>query len=251
MASNSHPSKRPVDIAPNLADVAEAAELLKPDERMQLLARLWESLPARNRAAIVTYGIENVHRLVAETEQREQLEPPAEPPQLESIWPEVWAFFFDPAQTSGLYSAPRRFDLATIFVATAAYSIVFGVMSSLNHYGRLTYFGPVTQAAVGVFVTVIAAIQALYHNEANPRGVSIVAGAVTQTIIVSFLATMRWYYEPFLIVLVGYGMIGGAICGYLAGAVVGGVFLIADALRGKLVRRPNNESDDSRSNDAE
>jgi len=83
MASNSHPSKRPVDIAPNLADVAEAAELLKPDERMQLLARLWESLPARNRAAIVTYGIENVHRLVAEAEQREPLEPPAEPPQLE------------------------------------------------------------------------------------------------------------------------------------------------------------------------
>jgi hypothetical protein len=251
MDSNSQSSEPSVDATPALAAVTDAAESLRPDDRMRLIARLWESLPTRNRAAIVAYGIENVHRLADEAEQREQLLPPTKPPQLESIWPVVWAFLFDPAQTSGLYSAPRRFDLTTIFVVTAAYSIVFGVMSSLNHYGRMTYFGPVTQAGVGVFITVVAMVQALYHHQANPRGVSIVAGAVTQTAIVSFLAMMHWYYEPFLIVLVGYGMIGGAICGYLAGTVVGGVFLIADFLRGKLERPSTSRLGDNRPDDAE
>jgi hypothetical protein len=150
-----------------------------------------------------------------------------------SIGPTLWDRLFDPARTSELYSAPQRFDLATIFVVTAAYSILFGAMSAMNEY-----FGPITKAAVGVLVTVVAVAQAFYKDIANPRGVSVVTGAITQTVIMILLEIFapRLLLFPGFIVVILFGVLGGAFSGYLAGVLVGGVFLVADALRKRFTR---------------
>jgi len=54
-----------------------------------------------------------------------------------------------------------------------------------------------------------------------------------------------------LIVIIFYGIVSGAISGYLAGAIVGGVFLVADALRGKFANHSKRESDDPPTDSAE
>ena len=206
----------------------ELATSLPPDDRTVLIADLWDSLPQKNRSAIVRYTVENLPRL---SSQQKVL---GNPLPAEKIGPTIWDRLFDPASTSELYSAPRRFDLATIFVVTAAYSILFGAMSAFSDY-----FSPVFQAAVGILVTVVAVTQALYKDVANPRGVSIVTGAIAQTVIliVIGMAAPRYFLEPMLLVIMIGGPIGGAITGYLAGVLVGGVFLVADELRKWHARR--------------
>src|SRR3954465_6143274 len=96
----------------SLAEALELAEALQPDDRMRLIAELWQSLPPKNRAAIIAYGLENLH---ASDDQKPRVSPAASP---DPIWPELRRVLFDPANTSQLYSAPKRFDLATIFVIT-------------------------------------------------------------------------------------------------------------------------------------
>ena len=93
--------------------------------------------------------------------------------------------------------------------------------------------GPLTKVCVGLLVTVVAASQAFFHDKANPRGISVITGAVALSVI---LIALRMFvrdsvYGPLLIVVVFYGLIGGAIAGYLSGVLVGGVFLVADKLR--------------------
>ena len=207
---------------------------------MRLIARLWETLPPKNRAAILAFGLENIHIPTGDNTPKTS-EPPLEP-----IWPKVREVLFDPSKTSELYSAPRRFDLATIFVVTAAYSLLFGAMSALN------YYGPITQVAVGLLITVVAAAQAFYKDVANPRGVSIVAGSITLTVILAILgiSVPHFFLEPLFLVIVFYGLIGGAISGYLAGVLVGGVFLVADALR-KRYTPPGNPHENQASSDGE
>src|SRR5262245_54691206 len=98
-----------------LDDVLREAELLEPEERLQLIGKLWESLPPDHWAAPTP-------------DQRSELHLRAEAngdPAQKSVWDAVhWLV----TRTSGpnrpkIYSATRRFDLATVFVAMAVYSI--------------------------------------------------------------------------------------------------------------------------------
>jgi hypothetical protein len=210
---------------------------------MRLIATLWESLPPKNRAAILAFGLENFQYATdvkSPSDVERALSDPTPPPTI------IWQALFDPTKTSELYSAPKRFDLATIFVMTAAYSLVLGFMALFQE------FGPVVKAAVVIFITIVGVCQAFYQNTANPRGVSVVAGAIAQTVMLIILGpSHRWFYAPVFVVIVIYGIVGGAIFGYLAGTIVGGVFLVADKLRGKFEKRADEEPAESSTGDRE
>jgi hypothetical protein len=229
-------------MAPTLAEVSALAESLDPKDQVRLIARLLESLPPKHRAAIVEFGMQSVRV------PSEKLRTRSELPRVDPIWPMLWERLFDPAKTSELYSAPRRFDLATLFVVTAAYSILFGAMSALNYY-----FGPITKVVVGILVTVVAVAQAFYKDIANPRGVSIVTGAVAQTIIIIVIEILspRMIPEPALFSVIFYGVLGGMVSGYLAGVLVGGVFLVADKLRAKFDNRSKSQLNESSAEDVD
>jgi hypothetical protein len=47
------------------------------------------------------------------------------------------------------------------------------------------------------------------------------------------------------VVIVVYGLMGGSIAGYLSGVLVGGVFLVADALRGRFEGGSPTDSDET------
>jgi hypothetical protein len=212
---------------------------LDPDERLRLVARLWKSLPADHRAALLTLQMEDARDPLDATEHF-AVSPPIEP-----FWPKVRERLFDRSHASGLYSAPRRFDLATIFVVTAAYSLLLGSLTALD---RLTgpNAAPLVKIAIGGLVAIIAATQAMFLHVANPRGVSIVTGAVAYTL----MSWIIWLSDPYFFIWNSFifvtfinGIIGGGILGYLLGTLVGGVFLVADVLRGKFEGR--SKSDDS------
>ena len=247
--------------SPSVADVANLADSLAPPDRVRLIARLMESLPTAYRAAVVEFGLQSnssgklqprrsritpfFDRSDAETDAADG---PAPPNIVDLIWPKLWSRLFDPAQTSELYSAPRRFDLATIFVVTAAYSLLFGAMSAFNDY-----FGPAEKVAVGILVTIVAIVQAFYKDTANPRGVSLVTGAVAQSLLV-IIARLTWpslIRMPFLVALIIFGVLGGLVTGYLAGALVGGVFLVADMVRTKWEKRSAAEASHTSVDDVE
>jgi hypothetical protein len=222
--------------AGRLAQVVEAAESLAPDDRVRLITRLWKSLPSKHRAEIIWFGIENL-QTSDQANTGPAVQKPAEPPGFD-----LHRLLFDPSNTSELYSAPRRFDLATIFVVTAAYSILFGAISALSYKDM----GPAAEIAVGVLVTLVGLAQAFYKDTANPRGVSIVAGAVVQTtiLIVIHIAEPRIFGESIVLILFFGGLIGGAFCGYLAGVLVGGVFLVADLIRQKFGKPSETEHEE-------
>jgi uncharacterized membrane protein (DUF485 family) len=106
---------------------------------------------------------------------------------------------------------------------------------------------------VGFLVTTVAASQAFYQNVANPRGVSVVAGAITMSVMLVLLTLFvkEWRDQPIFVVVVLFGLVGGAIAGYLSGVLVGGVFLIADALRKRFERRSKEASNEEPVDEAE
>src|SRR4051794_5749831 len=210
-------------VAGRLPEVGEAAQLLEPNDRERVVSRLWQSRPAKHRAESVWFGIENLQSPADESTGPAVQKPP------EPVGFDLHRLLFNPSNTSQLYSAPRRFDLATIFVVTAAYSILFGAISALSYKDM----GPPVQVAIGILVTFVGIAQAYFKDTANPRGVSIVAGAVALSIILIVIqfTTPRIFGESIVLVVFFGGLLGGALCGYLAGVLVGGVFLVADLLR--------------------
>jgi hypothetical protein len=230
-ATDSTPQSREESCEPTPPPTPEEAvrllESLEPDYRMRLIGRLWLSLPPEQQAAIITRGLEELQNPSYGTVDALEKGPPPEP--------FLWRVFFDPANTSDLYSAPRRFDLATIFVVTAAYSLLFGGLSGLDNAFN---FGPLPLIVLGSLIAIVGLAQALCHGVLNPRGVSIVAGAAAYSLfsLVLFVADPRLFlYSPFVALVIN-GFVGGAVLGYMAGVLVGGVFLAADALRGKFDR---------------
>jgi hypothetical protein len=224
-----HPTGSPP--RPTLDDAFRTASQLDPDDRLRLVARLWKSLPADHRAALVTLQLEEVHG------DREHSPIHTVPSPVESIWPKIYERLFDPRHTSDLYSAPRRFDLATIFVVTAAFSLLLGGLSALDA-------PPIVMVVIASLLAIVAATQALFREVANPRGVSIVTGAVAYTLMswIIWLTIRRVFPNSFFFVTVVNGILGGALFGYLAGTLVGGVFLVADILRGKFEGRGNTDA---------
>src|SRR5262245_16662173 len=110
----------PENCSDNLDELAHSAESLDPDDRMRLIARIWASLPEeywaapdpRERANVSFMLMAGDRQALRDLPRRiahKVFNPPAVPPEK-------------------IYSAPRRFDLATIFVVTFAYSLLFGIL---------------------------------------------------------------------------------------------------------------------------
>jgi hypothetical protein len=198
---------------------------LEPAERQRLIERLRESLPREElapgdrQAAQVSSGL-----------------PSYEACWRENVPPEVMARIAASPQSDEpmkIYSAPRRFDLATIFVVTSAYAALFAGMTALN-------FPPIASGAVAGFVTLVGLAQALLFRGRQPRLASVLVGTAIYSLaaLAIWLASGQRRYPTALVLLAGtYSIIGGAILGYLSGALIGGVFLIADVLRGRFGRR--------------
>ena len=132
-----------------------------------------------------------------------------------------------------VYSVPRRFDLATLFVVTVAFALLFTLMRVLRW--------PMEVVLVVVALLVVVGLaQALLFKGKRPRLASRIAGTVFCT-----LATFAvLYFEPnsdekvLAIVLAAvFAGFWGILVGYIAGLAVAGVFLIADALRSLGARK--------------
>ena len=215
-------------------DLYRQAEQLPPDERLRLVSKLWYHLPPDHKAAFDTLQQYNSHNRRAAPDGFVLRDP--SPP----LWPKLRERFFAPDNASGLYSAPRRFDLATIFVVTAAYSLMLGGLTGMG-------MPPLVKVVITAMVTIVAATQALFLKVANPRGVSIVTGAIAYTVISWCIWMSVRYVFPnsFFFVTFINGILGGAILGYLLGTLVGGVFLVADKVRQKFDRRAQSPADES------
>lgn len=209
-----------------LDDAFRQAEALAPLDRLRLAARLWTCLLPVHRAALVHFQWERFDVADRLEGQSSLLESDV------TAKPTLWHLLFDRTDTTGLYSAPRRFDLATIFVVTGAYSVLLGVMSILN-------FAPAAKIIIGLVLAFVAVAQSLYHGQANPRGVSVVAGSIGYALMsfVLWLIGPMWFPNSFFFAVVINGLLVGALLGYVAGVLVGGMFLAADMLRTKAWTR--------------
>ena len=219
-----------------LDDAFRVAESLEPDDRLRLIVRMWASLPPEHWAAPTARELIEVARRLNNHESQPAVDPP---------WELVRQMVFKqvkspPKPPSRIYSAPRRFDLATIFIATAAYSLLFGIMTLLD-------FAPVVKLYIGVLITIVGASQALLMNVLDARRASIMVGASVHTIfsLVLFAMEPRFFGHSLIVAVLINGMAGGALFGYLAGVMAAGVFLVADLLRGKFVLNPPVDNPDA------
>ena len=124
---------------------------------------------------------------------------------------------FDDPMRPTIYSAPRRFDIATVLTVMAAYALLFTAM-------RLLGWEPATLGVVGGFVTAVGIGQALLFGGNAPRIASVVVGAAYWAFAVTVASGGN--------VCLGFSsLFWGGVSGYVAGTLVGGVFLVADAVR--------------------
>lgn len=138
------------------------AEPLSPDDRLRLIARLWASLPPDHWAAPSPAELAELRRRLPEHDAGQTAEVPWEIVSRMLVNHEV-------AQRGRIYSAPRRFDLFTVMIVTAAYALLLGGMSALR-------FPPVVSGYVAGFITLVGIGQAVLFGGRWPRFASVVSG---------------------------------------------------------------------------
>lgn len=123
-----------------------------------------------------------------------------------------------------IFSAPRRFDLATMLAVTTAYALMFGTMRMLDADN-------VFMLVTGLYVSFIALSQALLFGGKHPRWASIVSsvGFAAGSILIAILSGQFSAGDIFALMVAC--VIVFPPLGYLTGALIGGVFLIAHHLR--------------------
>jgi hypothetical protein len=205
---------------PALDDAFLAAEKLEPAVRLQLIKRLWRSIPVDYWPPQSDMQSADVRRRMAKlgVEQTESIP-----------WPIVERLLSDCARSSGnqVFAAPRRFDLFTIFVITIAFSILFAGM-------RLLPLPPVASAIVGGYFALIGLGQAFLFRGNRPRTASVLVGMLYYALVTYILWQLggpRSYATSDIVVTGIFMLIFGAVLGFVAGALVGSVFMLADGLR--------------------
>jgi hypothetical protein len=121
-----------------------------------------------------------------------------------------------------VYGARQRFDLATILVLFVLFSLGFGLMAMLNVF-------PGVQLWLAGLLVWLAAAQAIFERSC-PRRVSRIAGLIYCGIVTPLIVGVIGGELGYLAFISGW--IFGVFIGYLGGALVAGVFLVADILRG-------------------
>ncbi|MCH5374435.1 MAG: hypothetical protein JJ992_10680, partial [Planctomycetes bacterium] len=133
-----------------------------------------------------------------------------------------------PSPAPPVYSVPRRYDLATMMAVCMAYGCLLGLMRACGAPPFVTIW------TAGLF-TVVGAAQAVLFDGRSPRTASMFGGAVFG--ILSALVGLGLHdpiglLQPMYILALAFGSgIQGAMLGYLAGTLVGGVFLVAHGVR--------------------
>jgi hypothetical protein len=225
-------SKAPTTTA-SLGGIVKLASTLSPDDRLRIIGGVWASLPPWHAAAPTEAQLVELQR---------ELENYDTAGAGRFGWPVVRKLIAAgcPKETPKIYSAPRRFDLSTIFVVTLAYSLLFGVMSAAS-------FPPGVSVAMAGFITFVGLGQAFLFGGNQPRTASLVVGALILTLsmlAVWLITGPRMYPTAAILAVLCYLVVGGAILGYLAGVLVGSVFLISDKLRKRFSRRSNERTQD-------
>ncbi len=132
-----------------------------------------------------------------------------------------------PERTPGIvYSVPRRYDLATMFVVSTAYAVLFAGMRMLEWPMEMSL-------TTGLFITLVGLGQALLFGGKSPRLASVVVGYAFGVGGYLFIVWEDAGYVPaeyfFGSLLVGLWWLP---LGYLAGVLIGSVFMAAEKLRG-------------------
>ena len=129
------------------------------------------------------------------------------------------------AKTRKVYSAQRRVDLFTIMVATGAYAFLFAGLRAMDA-------SPWVFAIFAGFITVVGIAQAVLFGGRKPRLSSMIAG-VGCVAMIAVGQLMPWGLDAFirLLIVLFSSLFYGIIFGYLAGTLVGGIFLVAERLR--------------------
>jgi hypothetical protein len=126
-----------------------------------------------------------------------------------------------------IFSVPRRFDMATLLVAMTGFSLLFAFMYLIEPF---TQAGAAGMAVIsGLFIAVTIG-QALVIKGGDPRMASIIAGGVYWVFAAIVLASSLGPNRADACILTT-AVIIGPVTGYLAGTLVGGVFLVAYHLR--------------------
>lgn len=209
------------------------AEPLSPDDRLRLIARLWASLPPGHWAAPSPSQLADVERRLAAHAAGQTADVP---------WEIVHQMLAsqEAAKMGRIYSAPRRFDLATILIVTAAFAIVLGGLGSFN-------VSPIVSGYVAAFIACVGTGQALLFGGRRPRLASVLTGMVAYCLCMLSLPLASRQFERIgfgevIMLVLMASVVYGGVLGYLAGVLVGGVFLVADVIRRRLLKLPGGET---------
>ena len=143
------------------------------------------------------------------------------------------AALFEGRPVAKIYSVPRRFDLSTLFVVSTAFAAMFALLGYLD-------FSSAAKLACCAFFSGVGLAQAVLYGSRAPRLSSVLAGGM----LLSILPIM--FYPPrnpasLVCTIAGLGILGPP-SGYIAGTIVGGIFLVADNLRNWIARRASRNS---------
>lgn len=154
------------------------------------------------------------------------------------------------------YGAPRVFDLFTLLAVTLAFAVLLGSLRLMQPVlaGNLA----VMASSIGLFVAGLATFQAVLWQGIRPRLASLVAGPCLLFVLIIVFGIRQpqelldWsrYVQAFC-TAISFGLPAG----YLGGALVAGVFLIADAFRQRFMPpaqpQPANDDDIFKRDDSE
>lgn len=144
-----------------------------------------------------------------------------------ALWSrEAQEALFSGRKLDKIYSVPRRFDLSTLFVVSTLFAMLFAVLGALEQssWNKLSWC---------FFFSGVGFAQAALYNGQAPRLASVLSGGLILPFLV--VAATGLANAPFCL---GLGMlILGLPAGYIAGTLIGGVFLVADKLRNWLAQR--------------
>lgn len=149
------------------------------------------------------------------------------------------------------YGAPRVFDLFTLMAITLAFALMFAMLRLVEPVLMTDISG--VAICLGTLVTGVAIFQLALWGGKRPRLASLIGGPFL--VLGITLAVRLWQPsnplpELTLTAAIGlsqFSLIVGLPTGYLSGAMVAGVFLIADLLRTSFLTRPGppkTENDD-------
>jgi hypothetical protein len=150
-----------------------------------------------------------------------------------------------------LYCMPRRYGIGTLLVISTFYGCLIAALQAINAPWQMVLWCCLLFLVVGLFQ--------MFSRPALARWASILAGVLFMFVfglLIGLLYSPRITHpgRSFVVVCI---TVTGPVVGYVAGAVVGGVFLIMDAVERLLRRRgpevvqaeladpPENESQNS------